>query len=244
MAKGLGGQGNIPVPAVRMEPVKAQPVIELERVTKIYPLPAGDVVALDRVDLVIHEGEFVVIMGPSGSGKTTLLNLIGCLDRPTGGDLRICGRSVRSMPDRELTDLRLNRLGFVFQRYNLIPVLTAFENVEFPYLMKHRTQDSSGHVQRVLASTGIAGELAGRTPRELSGGQQQRVAIARALVNGPSILLCDEPTGNLDSRSGEQVMELLSGLNREGKTIVLVTHEQEIAQRASRIVRLRDGRIE
>jgi len=223
--------------------VSQRPVIVLDRVTKVYPLPAGDVVALNNISLTINEGEFVTIMGPSGSGKSTLLNQIGCLDVPTSGDLSLNGRDVRAMNDRELTDLRLTTIGYIFQKFNLIPLLTAYENVEYPYLMKHRKNDDTGHVRRLLSQVGIDEALATHKPPELSGGQQQRVAIARALVNDPAILLCDEPTGNLDSQTGIQIMEVLAGLHRRGRTIIMVTHERDIAAYAERTITIRDGRV-
>lgn len=172
-----------------------KPLIDLVEVTRVYPLPSGDVVALDRVSLTINEGEFVAIMGPSGSGKSTLLNQLGCLDRPTSGDLFIRGKNTREMNDRELTGLRLNIIGYIFQRFNLIPLLTAYENVEYPYLMKHRKPDDTGRVDLLLGMVGIDPAMAAHKPPELSGGQQQRVAVARALVNDPALILCDEPTG-------------------------------------------------
>jgi putative ABC transport system ATP-binding protein len=218
------------------------PIIELEEVTKVYPLASGDVVALDHVTLSIEEGEFVAIMGPSGSGKSTLLNQIGCLDVPTSGRLSIAGQDVGQMPDRELTDLRLNTIGYIFQKFNLIPLLTAYENVEYPYLMKHRRNDSTGAVSRLLESFGIDAALAAHRPPELSGGQQQRIAIARALVNDPPILICDEPTGNLDSVTGTRIMETLVELNRRGRTVVMVTHDPAVATYADRTITIRDGR--
>ncbi|RXE57041.1 ABC transporter ATP-binding protein [Methanoculleus taiwanensis] len=223
--------------------MSSSPVIELDDVRKVYPLPAGDVVALDGISLSIREGDFVAIMGPSGSGKSTLLNQIGCLDRPTSGDLFLAGKNTREMDDRELTNLRLSEIGYIFQKFNLIPLLTAYENVEYPYIMKHRKNDDTGHVSNLLALIGIDEALATHRPNELSGGQQQRVAIARALVNDPAILLCDEPTGNLDSRTGEQIMDVLSGLHRKGRTIIMVTHESEIAAYAERTITIRDGRV-
>jgi putative ABC transport system ATP-binding protein len=208
----------------------------------VYPLVAGDVVALDHVSLSIEEGEFVAIMGPSGSGKSTLLNQIGCLDVPTSGRLRIAGRDIGEMNDRDLTELRLRTLGYIFQKFNLIPLLTAYENVEFPYLMKHRQNDAGGVISGLLASFGIDAALAAHRPPELSGGQQQRVAIARALVNDPPILICDEPTGNLDSVTGTQIMETLVDLNNRGRTIVMVTHDPDVAAYAERTITIRDGR--
>ena len=219
------------------------PVIELDRVTKVYPLPAGDVVALDGISLSIAEGEFVAIMGPSGSGKSTLLNQVGCLDVPTSGDLRIAGESVREMNDRELTRLRLETIGYIFQKFNLIPLLTAYENVEYPYILRHRKRDTTGKVQELLARVGIDASLATHRPNELSGGQQQRVAVARALVNDPKILLLDEPTGNLDSRTGKQIMDMIAVLNREGRTVIMVTHDPTIARYASRQITIQDGKV-
>jgi putative ABC transport system ATP-binding protein len=220
-----------------------QPLIELREVTKIYPLKSGDVVALDRVSLSIQAGDFVAIMGPSGSGKSTLLNQLGCLDRPTSGDLLIAGRNTREMDDHELTGLRLNTIGYIFQKFNLIPLLSAYENVEYPYLMKHRKEDESGHIASLLGTMGIDKALAAHTPPELSGGQQQRVAIARALVNDPQILLCDEPTGNLDSVTGGQIMEMIKTLNEQGRTVLMVTHDATVAECAKRKIVIRDGRI-
>ncbi len=218
------------------------PIIELEGVTKVYPLASGDVVALDHVTLSIDEGEFVAIMGPSGSGKSTLLNQIGCLDVPTSGRLHITGRDIGRLNDHDLTELRLRTLGYIFQKFNLIPLLTAYENVEYPYLMKHRQNDSTGRIGRLLDAFGIDEALAAHRPPELSGGQQQRVAIARALVNDPPILICDEPTGNLDTKTGTQIMETLTGLNEHGRTIVIVTHDPTVATYADRTITIRDGR--
>jgi putative ABC transport system ATP-binding protein len=219
------------------------PVIELADVSKVYPLPSGDVLALDRLSIRIERGEFVAIMGPSGSGKSTLLNQIGGLDVPTSGTLRITGRNIRKMSDDELTDLRLNAIGYIFQKFNLIPLLTAYENVEYPYILKHRCVDTTGRVSRLLADVGINRRMAKHKPAELSGGQQQRVAIARALVNDPDILLCDEPTGNLDTKTGEQIMEMLAALHNKGRTIIIVTHDPLIGRQAERIIHIRDGRV-
>lgn len=219
------------------------PVIELDDVSKIYSLPSGDVVALDHLSLQIQEGEFVAIMGPSGSGKSTLLNQIGCLDVPTSGSVRIDGRDISEMDDEDLTSLRLNAIGYIFQNFNLIPLLSAYENVEYPYLMKHRSPDESGKVRTLLEQVGIDPPLAQHKPSELSGGQQQRVAIARSLVNDPRILLCDEPTGNLDSATGTQIMHMLDELHQQGRTIIVVTHDVAVARFAHRTIILKDGRI-
>ena len=221
----------------------SSPVIELMDVVRVYPLPSGDVTALSGVSLRINEGEFVAIMGPSGSGKSTLLNQIGCLDRPTSGDLSLAGKNTREMDDRELTNLRLSSIGYIFQKFNLIPLLSAYENVEYPYIMKHRKNDDTGKVRDLLAMMGIDENLSAHKPNELSGGQQQRVAIARALVNDPAILLCDEPTGNLDSQTSLQIMEILADLHRRGRTLVMVTHNPETATYADRIITIRDGQI-
>lgn len=220
------------------------PVIELADVSKIYPLPSGDVVALDHMSIRIDHGEFVAIMGPSGSGKSTLLNQIGGLDVPTAGILKITGKNIRKMSDTELTDLRLNAIGYIFQKFNLIPLLSAYENVEYPYILKHRSNDTTGRVSRLLADVGIDRKMAKHKPAELSGGQQQRVAVARALINDPDILLCDEPTGNLDTKTGGQILDMLVDLNRQGRTVIIVTHDPTIGERAGRIIRIRDGKVE
>jgi putative ABC transport system ATP-binding protein len=220
------------------------PVIELSDVTKVYPLPSGDVLALDHLSARIDRGEFVAIMGPSGSGKSTLLNQIGGLDVPTSGVLRITGKNIRKMPDDKLTDLRLNAIGYIFQKFNLIPLLSAYENVEYPYILKHRCNDTIGRVSKLLNDMGINRSMAKHKPAELSGGQQQRVAIARALVNDPDILLCDEPTGNLDTKTGAQIMEMLKDLHRQGRTVIIVTHDPAVGDQAERIIRIRDGRVE
>jgi putative ABC transport system ATP-binding protein len=222
----------------------SDPIIGLDEVSKIYPLPSGDVIALDQVNLAIDEGEFLAVMGPSGSGKSTLLNQIGSLDVPSSGNLSIGGKNIRDMSDRELTSLRLTMIGFVFQKFNLVPLLTAYENVEYPFILKNRKRDEKeGHVSRVLQMVGIDPVLATHRPPELSGGQQQRVAIARALVNDPKILLCDEPTGNLDSENGRQIMAILTRLNGEGRTIIMVTHDPAVASYAQRTIVMQDGRI-
>ncbi|MDD3932437.1 MAG: ABC transporter ATP-binding protein [Methanoculleus sp.] len=219
-------------------------VISLRDVTKIYPLAAGDVRSLDHVSLSIPKGDFVAIMGPSGSGKSTLLNQIGCLDTPTAGDVIINGVNTKNLSDDALTELRRDSIGFIFQKFNLISVLTAQENVEYPYIVKNQRRDDAGRAAALLERVGINAGHATHTPNELSGGQQQRVAVARALINDPAILLCDEPTGNLDSTTSVQIMELLAELNHGGKTVVMVTHDPSTATYANRVIRIRDGRIE
>ncbi len=219
------------------------PIIRLDDVTKIYSLPSEEVRALDHVTLVVDRGEFIAIMGPSGSGKSTLLNLIGCLDVPTSGNLFIDGKNIGELDDDELTDLRRDSLGFIFQQFNLIPLLTVIENVEYPLVLKKRSRDVGGRSEELLQKVGLEESLFTHKPSELSGGQQQRVAIARALVNDPKILLCDEPTGNLDTKTGNIIMELLTEVNRQGKTICMVTHDPRLAEYAHRIVNLVDGKI-
>jgi putative ABC transport system ATP-binding protein len=226
------------------DPCRNGALIRFHDVTKIYPLPAGDVTALEGVSLDIGEGDFVAIMGPSGSGKSTLLNLMGCLDTPTSGDLCIKGKNLRDMSDEELTSLRRDHIGFIFQQFNLLPLLTAFENVQYPIILKTGMRGGEARCREVLDAMDLDESLFSHKPSELSGGQQQRVAIARALVNDPEILLADEPTGNLDSKTGSAIMNLLDELNvQEKKTIIMVTHDPAIARYAKRIIRIVDGRI-
>jgi len=220
------------------------PVISFDAVTKVYPLPAGDVVALAGIDLAIEEGEFVLVMGPSGSGKSTLLNIMGSLDVPTTGEVTIAGRRIGGLGDDELTLMRRDHIGFIFQQFNLIPLLSVVENVEYPLILKGRRDISRERAQEVLAAVGIPGSHFSHKPGELSGGQQQRVAIARALANDPDFLLCDEPTGNLDSKTGTAIMDLLARMNREeGKTVVMVTHDPRMTEYADRTIRMVDGRL-
>jgi putative ABC transport system ATP-binding protein len=218
-----------------------KPLIKLEGIEKIYRTGAIQVRALTGVFLEIFQGEFVAVMGPSGSGKSTLMNLIGCLDRPTAGQYYLDGVETSQMDDTELARVRNRRIGFVFQTFNLLPRLNALRNVELPMLYAGiKPKERKERAWEALEKVGLA-NWALHKPNELSGGQRQRVAIARALVNRPSILLADEPTGNLDSRSGEEIMAMFQALNEEGATIVLVTHEQEIAAHARRLVTFRDG---
>jgi putative ABC transport system ATP-binding protein len=218
-------------------------VMQFEDVTKVYPLPAGDVTALSQVSFTVRRGEFISVMGPSGSGKSTLLNLMGCLDFPTSGDIYIGGSRIGDMSDSELTALRRDRIGFIFQYFNLFPLLNTLENVTFPMMLKSGRVVNPDKARRVLHAVQLDEELYTHTPGELSGGQQQRVAIARALVNDPDILLCDEPTGNLDSKTGAGIMELMAELNRNGTTIIMVTHDPSIAEYSRRTIRIADGRI-
>ncbi|RMF79051.1 MAG: ABC transporter ATP-binding protein, partial [Planctomycetota bacterium] len=216
-------------------------LIELRGLTKIYRMGDTDVRALDGVDLDIDQGEFVAITGASGSGKSTMMHLLGCLDRPTAGIYRLDGRNVASLSDRELARIRNKYIGFVFQTFNLINRTSAIENVGVP-LFYGRQANTREAARRALERVGLA-HRAKHKPSELSGGERQRVAIARAIVNDPVLLFADEPTGNLDSRTGEQIMRIFHDLNEQGVTIVLVTHEPDVAMQAKRIVQMRDGRI-
>jgi putative ABC transport system ATP-binding protein len=220
-------------------------IIRLEDIHKTYQL--GDEVqvhALQSVDLEITSGSYVAIMGPSGSGKSTMLNVLGCLDRPTSGRYYLGGEDVSRMPDDALSEARGRKIGFIFQSYNLIAQLTVMENIQVPLLYQGR--DVRLYLKRcedLAQLVGLSDRLHHR-PSQLSGGQQQRVAIARSLVNDPLMLLADEPTGNLDSRTGQEVLELIDQLNRDGKTIVLVTHDERVATRAHRVIHMKDGQID
>jgi putative ABC transport system ATP-binding protein len=219
-------------------------IIETVALCKTYKLGELEVEVLKEINLTVNRGEFVSIMGPSGSGKSTLLYLIGGLDQPTSGSIKIKGRELAAMKDREESVLRRRELGFIFQFYNLVPNLNVEENIMLPLLLDgKRLKAESARLERVLADVGLT-DRRRHTPRELSGGQQQRVAIARALVNEPDIILADEPIGNLDSKTGKEIMELLRRINRDyGKTIVQVTHSQEAAGYGERIIHVRDGKV-
>ena len=220
-----------------------EPLLRFEAVSKVYLLPAGDVVALDRVSLTVDAGEFIAVMGPSGSGKSTLLHLMGCLDVPTSGKISLSGQDISGMSDDDLTGLRRDRIGFIFQQFNLIPLLSAVENVEFPLTLTIGREESRRRAIEVMRAVHLDDALFTHRPAELSGGEQQRVAIARALVNNPDLLLCDEPTGNLDRKTGTAIMEILAAENREGKTVIVVTHDPEVATYARRTIRIVDGRV-
>ncbi|ARJ04198.1 ABC transporter ATP-binding protein [Cnuibacter physcomitrellae] len=221
-----------------------EPVIELQDARKVYRSGAIEFEALRGIDLEIHEGEYVAIMGPSGSGKSTLMNVLGCLDTLTSGSYRLAGSDVRDLDEAELAEVRNRRIGFVFQQFNLLPSLAAWQNVELP-LMYGRVPraDRRARAARALDRVGLGSRLDNR-PGELSGGQQQRVAVARALVGEPTMILADEPTGNLDTVSTNDVLELFDELHEAGRTIVLITHETEVAARAKRVVVVRDGRLQ
>jgi putative ABC transport system ATP-binding protein len=219
-------------------------VVGIEKLSKIYQLGSVELAALREIDLNIEQGEYVAIMGPSGSGKSTLLNMLGCLDRPTSGRYWLGGKDVSTLDDDELSLIRGKRIGFIFQSYNLIGQLNVVENIELPMFYQGYSEAESYKRAKELAEMVGLGQRLNHRPFELSGGQQQRVAVARALANDPVVILADEPTGNLDSKSGVEILGILDGLHKEGKTLMMVTHDPNISKRAQRIIHLLDGRID
>jgi len=219
-------------------------LIRAENLWKVYELENQQVKALQGVSFTVRPNEFVAIMGPSGSGKSTLMNILGCLDTPTDGDYHLNGRRVSALTENELAQIRNKEIGFVFQVFNLLPRATAFHNVELPLIYRGaRKGDREDKVRRALEMVEMSARMSHR-PSELSGGEKQRVAIARALVNEPSIILADEPTGNLDSRTGSEILNLFRKLHAQGNTVIIVSHDQEIADQTQRVIFLRDGKIE
>jgi len=219
-------------------------IIDIKNITKLYEMGVEKLYALKGVDVVIEKNEYVAIMGPSGSGKSTLMNIIGCLDTPTSGDYILNGKDVHEMDDDELAEIRNKEIGFVFQTFNLLPRSNALHNVELPLIYSGLSKSERiKRAEESLSDVGLSDRMKHK-PNELSGGQRQRVAVARALVNHPSIILADEPTGNLDTKTGEEIMALFADLNKKGNTIILVTHEEDIAKHANRIIKIRDGMIE
>jgi len=219
-------------------------IIELQNVTKIYSLGSVNVPALRGITLKIKHGEFVAITGPSGSGKTTLMNMVGSLDLPTSGKIYLDGNDITTMGESDLAQLRGRKIGFVFQQFNLIPSLTAQENVALPLVFQGvENEERNARAKVILDAVGLQDKL-GSKPTQLSGGQQQRVAIARALVVEPEVVLADEPTGNLDSKTGMEILSMLKKLNAQGKTVIIVTHDREVARQAHRIVKIKDGLLE
>lgn len=223
---------------------KGDVVIDIEHISKIYEMGTQKVFALKDVSLKIHENEYVALMGPSGSGKSTLMNILGCLDTPTDGKYYFKENNVSEMSDNDLAEIRNKEIGFVFQTFNLLPRANALKNVELPLVYAGMSPSKREELaEETLKNVGLSDRM-DHKPNELSGGQRQRVAIARALVTNPAIILADEPTGNLDTKTGEEIMELFNNLWQNGNTIILVTHEEDIAQHAKRIIRMRDGLIE
>ena len=222
----------------------AQEIIELKEVHKDYEMGKEIVRAVDGVNIKINRGDFVAITGPSGSGKSTMMNLVGALDLATKGDIYLDGENIEEMEESELAQIRGRKIGFIFQSFNLIPTLTAKENIMLPMMFQDYTEEEREERAEELLKQVHLEHRKEHLPKELSGGERQRVAIARALANNPEVLLADEPTGNLDSKTGKDIIQMFISLNKQGKTIIIVTHDPEIAKHAKKIIKLRDGRIE
>ncbi|MEK4746014.1 ABC transporter ATP-binding protein [Niallia sp. FSL W8-0177] len=223
--------------------IEKHAIVEIKNVKKEYTLGGETVTALDNVSFTVNKGDFIAIIGPSGSGKSTLMNIIGCLDTPDSGEYYLDGQNVFSLKSKQLAEVRNHKIGFIFQSFNLLTKQSAFENVELPLVYRGiGSKERKEIAMQALKKVGLL-ERAGHKPTELSGGQQQRVAIARALAGNPPILLADEPTGALDSKTGVEVMNLMKDLNRQGHTIILITHDLEIAKQAKRVIRIQDGRL-
>jgi putative ABC transport system ATP-binding protein len=219
-------------------------LLQLQDIAKSYPIGNETVNALQSITIAIEKGEYVALMGPSGSGKSTLMNILGCLDSPSGGIYMLNGKEVSKLTDNELADIRNKEIGFIFQTFNLIPRSNALENVALPLVYSGvKKEERISRATRALEDVGLA-DRATHKPNELSGGQRQRVAVARALVNNPSIILADEPTGNLDSKTSQEIMLLFDEIHKKGNTIIVVTHEEDIARHAHRIIRIKDGKVE
>ncbi len=231
-------------PIAYIEKAPMSILIKIRNITRDFPLGGEVVKVLKGIDLDINRGEYVALMGPSGSGKSTLMNLLGCLDTPTSGSYELNGKDVSNMTDDQLAEIRNKEIGFVFQTFNLLPRTTALENVALPMVYAGASKsDRTERAKQVLTDVGLADRM-DHKPNQLSGGQRQRVAVGRALVNKPSIILADEPTGNLDSKTSEEIMKLFGDIHKAGNTVILVTHEEDIAENAHRIIRLRDGIVE
>jgi len=219
-------------------------LIKLDNVHKIYSLDGVEVPAVNGISLSINEGDFVALIGPSGSGKSTAMNLVGCLDMATRGEIYLGNHNIRHLSESDLAQIRGNKIGFIFQIFNLVPSLTALENVALPMMFQGISRNARlKRAKELLEQVGL-GDRMKHLPNQLSGGQRQRVAIARALINDPEIILADEPTGNLDTKTGEDIMKLLKYLNRKGKTIILVTHNHDLTRLANKVIRLKDGKLE